>query len=118
MTPDLLVPFLCWVTVVQDGNTFACSNGTRVLLAGIEALDIEPCPQAPCTPGDAKASRAALQRLVLHRNVRCWPVEPTYYLIAAWCRIGDGAGLDVSCEMVQGGWAIARSDDQRRLCRW
>jgi endonuclease YncB( thermonuclease family) len=110
--------FSCAVRYVTDGDTFRCSNGTRVRLSSIDAPEMPgSCrPGRACAPGDPYAAKAALQRLISGRTVQCEPVGTSYNRVAAWCSVG---GVDLSCAMVRAGHAIRRTqhDRERRLCR-
>ena len=110
--------FACSVQYVTDGDTFRCSNGTRVRLSSIDTPEMPgSCrPGRACAPGDPYAAKAALQRLIGGRTVQCQPVGLSYNRVAAWCSVN---GLDLSCAMVRNGHAIRLSqhDKDRRLCR-
>ena len=110
--------FLCTVAHVTDGDTFRCSDGTRVRLSSIDTPEMPgSCrPGRTCAPGDPHAARAALVRLAGGRTVRCEAVGMSYNRVAAWCSAG---GMDLSCAMVRSGHAIrlAQHDRAGRLCR-
>ena len=110
--------FSCTVRSVTDGDTFRCSNGTRVRLSSIDTPEMPgSCRQGrACAPGDPYAAKAALQRLIGGRTVQCQPVGTSYDRVAAWCSVG---GMDLSCAMVRGGYAVRlpKLDRERRLCR-
>lgn len=110
--------FSCTVQSVTDGDTFRCADGTRVRLSSIDTPEMPgSCrPGRHCAPGDPFAAKAALQRLIGGRTVRCEPVGMSFNRIAAWCVVG---GVDLSCAMVRGGYAIRlpQFDSSRRLCR-
>jgi endonuclease YncB( thermonuclease family) len=110
--------FACRVRDVTDGDTFRCADGTRVRLSSIDTPEMPgSCrPGRHCAPGDPYAAKAALERLIGGRTVQCEPVGMSYNRVAAWCSVG---GVDLSCAMVRGGYAIRLSefDKGRRLCR-
>lgn len=110
--------FSCTVQYVTDGDTFRCSNGTRVRLSSIDTPEMPgSCrPGRTCAPGDPHAARRALERLIGRRTVQCEPVGMSYNRVAAWCSVG---GRDLSCAMVRSGHAIRlpQHDKGRRLCR-
>ena len=110
--------FSCTVLYVTDGDTFRCTNGTRVRLPSIDTPEMPgSCrPGRHCAPGNPYAAKAALERLIGGRTVQCEPVGKSYNRIAAWCRVD---GVDLSCAMVRGGYAIRlpKLDKGRRLCR-
>jgi endonuclease YncB( thermonuclease family) len=111
-------PFSCMVQSVTDGDTFRCSNGTRVRLSSIDTPEMPgSCrPGRNCAPGDPYAAKAALQRFIGGRTVQCEPVGMSYNRVAAWCSAG---GVDLSCAMVRSGHAIRLPQHDRvgRLCR-
>jgi endonuclease YncB( thermonuclease family) len=110
--------FSCVVRSVTDGDTFRCSNGTRVRLSAIDTPEMPgSCrPGRTCAAGNPYAAKAALQRLVGGRTVQCQPVGMSYNRVAAWC---SANGVDLSCAMVRSGHAIRlpQYDRDRRLCR-
>lgn len=110
--------FSCTVRSVTDGDTFRCTNGTRVRLSSIDAPEMPgSCrPGRTCAPGDPYAAKAALQRLIGGRTLRCEKVGMSYNRVAAWC---SAKGVDLSCAMFRNGYAmrLAQFDQERRLCR-
>ena len=108
----------CTVQSITDGDTFRCSNGTRIRLSSIDTPEMPgSCrPGRTCAPGDPYAAKAALQRLIGGRTVQCEKVGMSYDRVAAWCSVN---GMDLSCAMVRSGHAIRlpQHDRQRRLCR-
>lgn len=110
--------FLCGVQYVTDGDTFRCSNGARVRLSSIDTPEMPGSCRLgrACAPGDPYAAKAALQRLIGGRTVKCEPVGMSYNRVAAWCSVN---GMDLSCAMVRNGHAIRlpKLDRERRLCR-
>ena len=125
--------FACTPVAVYDGDgPIWCAEGPRIRVAGIAAREMDgtcrsnqPCPKA--TP---EQSRAALTKLVGTPVGR----KPTGHIIvrgpkmrcrsegngvgkrtAAWCV--SPVGGDLSCSMVQGGWALKWSRYWRKhLC--
>ena len=110
--------FSCRVAVVNDGDTFRCSDGTRVRLSAIDTPEMPGAcrPGRSCAPGDSYAAKAALERLIRGRTLQCEAVGTSYNRVTAWCSAG---GMDLSCAMVKSGHAIRLSkyDRKRRLCR-
>lgn len=108
--------FSCRVANVHDGDTFRCTDGTRIRLAAIDAPEMPGAcqPRRACAPGDPLRSKAALERLISGRTVECQPTGTTYNRIAAWCSVG---ATDLSCAMLRGGQAIRlpRFDPSGRL---
>lgn len=114
--------FLCTPVRVWDGDgPVWCAEGPHVRLAGIAAremdgscLDNQPCPDA-----DPIEARDALVRLVgvatgIGKEGHVLVHGPAMQCLsdgdgkgnrtAAWCL--SPIGGDVSCAMVQGGWAL------------
>lgn len=114
--------FDCTPEAVWDGGgPIWCTEGPRIRLSGIAARESDgscrsnqPCPQA-----SAEASKAALVNLVgrptgTGRHGHTLVEGPTMRCLsvgsaggnrtAAWC-ISPRSG-DLSCAMVQGGWAL------------
>ena len=110
--------FICAVAYVHDGDTFRCTDGTRVRLSAIDTPEMPGAcrPGRRCAPGSPYAAKAALEALIVGRTVRCEAVGTTYNRVAAWCSVG---GVDLSCAMVRGGYAVRlpQFDRERRLCR-
>ena len=117
-TPSAAASFACTVATVTDGDTFRCTNGTRIRLSSIDTPEMPGSCQAGrnCAPGNPYAARAALARLITGRKVQCEPVGKSYNRIAAWCSVG---GQDLSCAMFSSGHAIRleKFDREGRLCR-
>src|SRR5687768_12024597 len=77
--------FACRVTSVTDGDTFRCSDGTRIRLSSIDTPEMPGAcqPGRSCAPGDPYTAKAALSRLIAGRTVQCEPVGKSYNRIAA-----------------------------------
>ena len=108
-----------WVVrYVHDGDTFRCSDGTRVRLSAIDTPEMPGACRSGrhCAPGDPYASKSALERLIGGRPLQCERVGRTYNRVAAWCSVG---GIDLRCAMLRNGYAIRlpQFDKARRLCR-
>jgi endonuclease YncB( thermonuclease family) len=110
--------FSCAVQSVHDGDTFRCTNGTRVRLSSIDSPEMPGAcrPGRNCAPGDPYAAKAALEGLFGGRTIQCQPVGTSYDRVAAWC---SANGVDLSCALVRSGHAIRlpQYDTARRLCR-
>lgn len=110
--------FSCTVRSVTDGDTFRCTNGTRVRLSSIDTPEMPGSCRTgrACAPGDPYAAKAALKRLISGRTVQCQPVGTSYNRVAAWCSVN---GVDLSCAMIRNGHAVrlTQHDKGRRLCR-
>lgn len=108
--------FSCRVAYVHDGDTFRCTNGTRIRLAAIDAPEMPGAcqPGRACAPGDPWRAKAALEGLISGQTVQCKTTGTTYNRIAAWCSVG---AKDLSCAMVRNGQAIRlpRFDRRGRL---
>ena len=122
----LVVPagqvFTCTPTRVWDADgPIWCAEGPRVRLAGIAARESDgSCRQnQPCPAATAVAARNALVRLIglqtgLSSEGHALVSGPQMRCVsegsaggsrtAAWC--ASPIGGDVSCAMVQGGWAL------------
>lgn len=107
-----LSTFRCTVSSITDGDTLRCSETEadgrqiRVRLSGIAARERDgscspghPCPAA--TPEEAAGTLASLAE---GQVLTCSDEGRTFNRRAAFCRrVSDGA--DLSCAMVQGGFA-------------
>ena len=114
--------FSCTPTRVWDGDgPIWCAEGPRVRLAGIAAREIDgTCrDNQPCPKASANEARDALVRLVgrpvgQSREGHILVSGPAMTCrsegdgvgnrTAAWCT--SPLGGDLSCAMVQGGWAL------------
>lgn len=105
--------FSCASPYVVDGDTIRC-GGQRVRLARIDAPELPGhCARnRHCAPGDGKASRAALNRMIAGQTLICQPVPARpdgrsvydrWGRTVARCRAN---GRDVGEAMIAGGWAI------------
>jgi endonuclease YncB( thermonuclease family) len=101
--------FSCRVAYVHDGDTFRCTDGTRIRVAGIDARELDgSCARGhPCAKASAGAATAILRRVVERQTLKCTPEGTSYNRIAAWCYRSDGT--DVSCTMMESG-TVARWD--------
>src|SRR5215217_2308892 len=100
----MLPLLLCAVASITDGDTFRCGDGTRIRLQAIDAPEIHGCRRGRvCAPGDGQASKRALERLIGGRSLRCERTGTSYNRVTAWCTVG---GVDVSCALYRGRWAI------------
>ncbi len=110
--------FLCTVASVHDGDTFRCQDGTRIRLHAIDTPEMPgTCRKGrKCVPGNPYRAKAALERLALRKTLRCEKTGTSYKRVTAYCSVG---GVDLSCAMVRGGYAVRvpKYDRQRRLCR-
>jgi endonuclease YncB( thermonuclease family) len=92
--------FSCRVAYVHDGDTFRCTDGTRIRIAGIDAREVDGscAPGHPCAGAPAEAATAVLRHLVEGQTLRCRASGTSYNRVAAWCYRSDG--VDVSCAMM------------------
>lgn len=103
--------FTCTVASITDGDTLRCveegSDGRaiRVRVSGIAARERDGSCSAghPCPNASAEASTGALERLAAGETLSCRAVGPNYGRVAAFC--ANSSGVDLSCAMVQGGYA-------------
>lgn len=111
-----MIPILCFVVAVTDGDTFRCSDGRRIRLAGVDAPElVGHCRRGRrCTPGDPIASRSALRGLIGGKMVVCKPLGRSYSRILATCRY---RGIDVACIQLMRGHVVKRYSESWRVCR-
>lgn len=122
--------FACQPVMVWDGDSFTCSDGRKVRVAGIAAREVRREPSGdvvdagcrsvhPCPTTSGIASRRALAGflgdirgtgpnghiLVSGPALRCTSTGSAGGdRVAAWC-VSPRAG-DLSCAMVRGGYAL------------
>jgi len=110
--------FSCDVAYVHDGDTFRCTDGTRVRLSAIDAPEMPgACRQGrACAPGDPYQAKATLERMIAGRTVQCEQNGTSYNRVVGWCSVN---GADLSCAMLRSGEAIllAKFDPLGRLRR-
>lgn len=110
-----MIGFLCTIAWVIDGDTFICSTGRHVRLAGIDAPEIHACPpRRSCTPGNAKAALWHLVRIAKGRTASCESVGTSYERTLAFCSI---ASVDLACAQLTGRYAIRRYSFGPQVCR-
>lgn len=107
--------FLCAAAIAVDGDTLRCSGVGRVRLARIDAPELHGCPpRRRCAPGDARASRDNLARLIAAGPVRCRVVDANpfekgfqradrYGRPVARCTVGKG---DLGAAQLSGRFAV------------
>jgi len=107
--------FLCLAAIAVDGDTLRCRDQGRVRLARIDAPELHGCPpRRRCAPGDGKASKTNLARLMQGQRVKCRavvanPREPEagvrdrYGRIVARCSVGN---TDLGAAQLRGGFAV------------
>ena len=124
------VAFACTPTQVWDGDSFTCSNGTKVRVAGIAAREVRSvrggavvdggCGKGhPCPKTSGIVARKALAGLFgdpsgVGRHGHILVQGPALRCVSngsagrdrtgAWCSLPGGK--DLSCAMVQGGYAL------------
>lgn len=100
--------FACSTPTHHDGDAIRCSNGPSHRLYGIDAPEMPgSCrPGRDCTPGDPFASRDHLASLTAGKDVQCRAVDTDHYgRQVVQCFVGR---LDLSCAMVEDGFAVER----------
>lgn len=112
---DLLAPpaasdlFACPNPEHHDGDAIRCgSHGRSMRLYAIDAPEMPGAcrPGRQCTPGDPFASRDHLASLTAGKEVQCRQLDTDHYgRKVVQCFAGD---LDLSCAMVQDGFAVER----------
>ncbi|WP_422058636.1 thermonuclease family protein [Sphingomonas sp.] len=107
--------FLCAAAIAVDGDTLRCGGIGRVRLARIDAPELHGCPpRRRCAPGDPRASRDNLARLIAAGPVRCRVVDANpfetgfqrtdrYGRPVARCSVG---GHDLGDAQLRGGHAV------------
>lgn len=98
-----------------DGDTIRCGD-ERIRLTGIDAPELGRCDsrRRRCAPGDGKASRQALQRLVAGRDLTIVRLGRDRYGRTLAVVFADDRNL--ACQQLRAGQAIYRPDwDRRRL---
>lgn len=111
--------FLCTVAAagIYDGDTWRCTDGTRVRLAAVDAPEMRRCPHTRrCVPGDPHKAKAALSALIAGKTLRCEKTGRSYDRVTAFCSVG---GRDVSCAMLRTGTVAyaVKFDPRGRLRR-
>ena len=104
----LALTLACAAPHAVDGDTLFCHGSGPVRLMAIDAPEMPGhCRRGRvCTPGDPFASKAALVRLIARGAVVCTTAgHDRYRRILARC---TAAGVDLSCAMVAGGFAVER----------
>lgn len=119
---DRAVPpgtFACRVSSITDGDTFRCSDGTRVRLHAVAARENdETCsPGHPCSSASAAAATAKLTELALGQTLQCEQTGMSYDRITAICKNEDS--VEINCAMVASGTTVIwpRYDQQRHICQ-
>lgn len=101
---------VCYEPYVIDGDTFDC-GGQRIRLASIDAPEMPGHCRAgrDCTPGDPFAAKHHLIEIT-RDPVTCRAVEKdSYGRTVARC---EANGRDLSCAMIEGGFAVMRYGSQ------
>ena len=79
--------FVCTVDSVTDGDTFRCTDGTRIRLSAIDTAERPgSCrPGRNCAPGNPYAAKSALAGMISGRTVKCQPcrkeLRPGYSMV-------------------------------------
>jgi endonuclease YncB( thermonuclease family) len=127
--------FTCTPMRVWDGGgPIWCAEGPKIRLARVAAREIDRAcrPHHPCPKAAGTAARDALVKLIGapagtsaegHVLIRGKPLtcrsegSGKGFRTAAWC--STAAGRNLSCAMVQGGYALRwpQYDRDRRMCR-
>lgn len=111
----MLLAMTCLVSWVIDGDTFVCSSGAHVRIAGVDAPELHGCqPGRRCTPGDARGALHQMIGLAKGRQAVCEPVGRSYDRVLAFCSVG---GADLSCAMLRSGYAVRRYSFGQMVCR-
>lgn len=110
--------FTCRVSSITDGDTFRCSDGTRVRLHAVAARESdETCsPGHPCPEASGARATAKLTELASGQTLQCEQIGTSYNRITAICR--NEAKLEINCAMVMSGTTVIwpKFDAQRSIC--
>ena len=107
----ILALSLACAPIVTDGDTLRFCD-ERVRLSGIDAPEMGKCPRnRVCAPGDGKASKAHLQRLMQGKVTIERYKKDRYGRTLANVYVD---GVNVACTMIRDGYAIyeARWDER------
>lgn len=111
--------FACRVASVTDGDTFRCTDGTRVRLHAVAARETdETCSIGhPCPFASAAAAKAELQSIAGGRSLSCSPTGRSYDRVTAICWTLEGR--EVNCAMVRSRTAVVweRFHREQPICR-
>ncbi len=102
---------------VVDGDTLRC-GAERVRLTGIDAPEMHGCPpHRRCAPGDGKASKASLVRIINGRAVRLVRLGKDRY--GRTLAVAYAGSVNLACAQLAAGQAIYRPswDDGGRIGR-
>lgn len=119
------LPFLCFAIALHDvDGPIHCSTGEKIRLQGIGATEMSgECRRGqPCVPGDPRAQRRTMARVMgatiaredrqdngqlwFTRPLRlvCTPTGKSHKRITAWCTLPTGR--DLSCAAIGAGVAV------------
>ena len=111
--------FSCSVSRITDGDTFRCSDGTRVRLHAVAARESdETCsPGHPCPSATAASATRALTDLIEGRTLSCEKTGTSYNRVTAVC--WTPTNREVNCAMIRSGTTVIwdRFDRQKAICR-
>jgi len=120
-TESLLVDpdrFSCEVSSITDGDTFRCSDGTRVRLHAVAARESdETCsPGHPCPSASAASATRTLTEIVEGKTLSCEKTGTSYNRVTAVC--WTPTNREVNCAMIQSGTTVIwdRFNRHRQLC--
>lgn len=107
----ILAAFFCLVASVHDGDTFTCSDRTKVRIAGVQApdfTDTDPCKRgAPgyiCDNDAARRSQRIIVATIKGKTLYCRQVDKSWSRAVAVCTLPDGG--DLSCSAISSGAAV------------
>ena len=110
--------FSCSVSRITDGDTFRCSDGTRVRLHAVAARESdETCsPGHPCPSASAASAARTLTDLVEGKTLSCEKIGTSYNRVTAVC--WTPTNREVNCAMIRSGTTVIwdRFDRQRPVC--
>ena len=101
-----MLSFLCLVIAVPaDGDTFRCSTGLQVRVAGVEANERHGGCHVPVCPTMPHAqARRTLERLTYRQQIRCERVGRSWRRLVASCRLPDRRRLE--CALLDAGSVV------------
>jgi endonuclease YncB( thermonuclease family) len=111
--------FSCRVSSITDGDTFRCTDGTRIRLHAVAAREMDETCSAghPCPSASGASAKAELQRLAGGKSLSCSRTGRSYERVTAICWTPEN--LEVNCAMIRSGKAVVwdRFAREEPICR-
>jgi endonuclease YncB( thermonuclease family) len=110
----MMLPFICLVVSVTDGDTLRCADQTRIRIAAVNAREKDDsCRRgSTCPQMRHHQAKPIVERMVLGRELKCRRVDVSYRRIVADCTLPDGRSL--SCALVRTGAVVWQPGYARR----